>query len=228
MTALENLVVKKEPPPNRVGTCTGGLEHHLPEGAVMVAYAMHLFRTANPSRIEIHPDGEHGKRFNFRPWLEQEGFSFSIGSGRTDYSGIYKAADGRELELTLQAGKGDVVARCAAGDIVAECKGGVLNSKHAGQLSRLRSGLCEAVGLLLASSLAVGVRQVAVVPHTPATLRLAERMAARASVAGISLSLVDGDGQVVDVSAQPLAGPATDVIERMEAEIEADRQKRKP
>ncbi|MGY3692195.1 hypothetical protein ACVIGA_002275 [Bradyrhizobium sp. USDA 3240] len=35
---LDDLVKEIAPPPNRVGRCEGKLEHHLPEGAVMIAY----------------------------------------------------------------------------------------------------------------------------------------------------------------------------------------------
>ena len=34
-------------------------------GAVMVAYAMHLLRTEGAQGVRIHPDGEHGKQFDF-------------------------------------------------------------------------------------------------------------------------------------------------------------------
>ena len=42
---FEDLVMALAPPPNRVGKCRWlDHEHHLYEGAVMVAYAMHLLR----------------------------------------------------------------------------------------------------------------------------------------------------------------------------------------
>jgi hypothetical protein len=75
---------------------------------------------------------------------------------------------------------------------VAECKGGVINSKHSGQLSRLRKGLCEAVGLSLATETVEGRRQFAVVPKTATTAALAKKMAARARAAGIEIALVNG------------------------------------
>jgi hypothetical protein len=61
---------------------------------------------------------------------------------------------------------GDIVADIEGRSYVAECKGGVINTKHAGQLSRLRKGLCEAVGLSLATEPVEGRRQFAVVPKT--------------------------------------------------------------
>ena len=63
---FDNLITHRVPPPNRVGMCDGEHEQHLPEGAVMVAFAMHLLRTVPGLReVSIHPDGEHGKRFDF-------------------------------------------------------------------------------------------------------------------------------------------------------------------
>ena len=62
---FDDLVRHLAPPPNRVGKHTGDHEHHLTEGAVMVAFAMHLLRTTPSQEVRIHPDGEHGKRFDF-------------------------------------------------------------------------------------------------------------------------------------------------------------------
>ena len=42
----------------------------------------------------------------------------------------------------------------------------------------------------------VGGRQVAVVPYTPITLRLAEKMLPRVKAAGIEIALVRGNGEV--------------------------------
>ncbi len=81
--------------------------------------------------------------------------------------------------------------------IVAECKGGIVNTRHAGQTSRLRKGLCEAVGLLMTNPRSG--RQVAVVPQTEGTLRLAQKLAPRAKEAGIEIALVDELGHVVDI-----------------------------
>jgi hypothetical protein len=92
-----------------------------------------------------------------------------------------------------------VVADIGDISIVAECKGGVINTKHAGQLSRLRQGLCETVGLSLASPIVEGRRQFVVVPRTRVTESLARRMVARANATGIEIALVDGTGNVVDV-----------------------------
>ena len=42
---LNDLIYELAAPPNRRGKHTGEFEHHFYEGAVMVAYAMHLLRT---------------------------------------------------------------------------------------------------------------------------------------------------------------------------------------
>jgi hypothetical protein len=92
-----------------------------------------------------------------------------------------------------------VVAELSEASFIAECKGGVINSRDAGQQSRLRQGLCEAIGLSLASPDTPGRQQFAVVPLTKVTESLAHRMAVRAKAAGIQIALVDGRGNVQDV-----------------------------
>ncbi len=89
------------------------------------------------------------------------------------------------------------MAETASGIISAECKGGIINTRHPGQVSRLYKGLCETVGMLMATP-SQG-RQVAVVPLTDATRRLAERLAPRCAMAGIEIALVGRRGEVVDV-----------------------------
>ncbi|WP_315806838.1 MULTISPECIES: hypothetical protein [unclassified Bradyrhizobium] len=197
---FDDLITHRAPPPNRVGMCDGEHEQHLPEGAVMVAFAMHLLRTVPSVReVSIHPDGEHGKRFDFSDWLGKRGFAMTVGLGTTDYGGKYTDADGNVIVVNPSSGRGDVVAECDGMRIVAECKGGILNTRHAGQLSRLRQGLCEVIGLSLATPLAEGRRQFAVVPRTKVTETLAGRMAARALNAGIEIALVDARGNIFDV-----------------------------
>jgi hypothetical protein len=39
---FDDLVTRRPAPPNRASACEGGIEHHLYEGAVMIAFAMHL------------------------------------------------------------------------------------------------------------------------------------------------------------------------------------------
>jgi len=99
---------------------------------------------------------------------------------------------------------GDVVTEVGNHVIAAECKGGIINTRHSGQVSRLYKGLCETVGMLMATP-SQG-RQVAVVPFTEGTLRLAERLAPRCALAGIEIALVGSRGEVRDVRPVPAAG----------------------
>lgn len=201
---FDDLVKEIAPPPNRVGKCEGGLEHHLSEGAVMVAYAMHLLRTTDAREVLIHPDGEHGKRFDFEGWLEKQGFNRASRTGKTSYAGRYVRADGRSIVVNPKSGKGDVVADVGGTVISAECKGGIINTRHSGQVSRLYKGLCETVGLLMAVP-AAG-RQIAVVPQTEGTHRLAHRLAPRCAAAGIEIALVGRRGEIFDVPADGVLG----------------------
>ena len=190
----------RKPPPNRVGACEGGVEHYLSEGAVMVAFAMHLLRTVpGLKHVAIHPDGEHGRQFHFQSWLNRRGFAMTAPMEKTSYGGTYSSATGQTVLINPTSGRGDVVADIGDVSFVAECKGGVINTKHPGQQSRLRQGLCETIGQSLASPIAEGRRQFAVVPRTKVTENLAQRMVARAHAAGIEIALVDGQGNVLDV-----------------------------
>ena len=99
---------------------------------------------------------------------------------------------------------GDVVAKVGNHVISAECKGGIINTRHPGQVSRLYRGLCETVGMLMATP-SQG-RQIAVVPFTEGTLRLAERLAPRCALAGIEIALVGSRGEVRDVRPVSAAG----------------------
>jgi hypothetical protein len=194
---FDDLVRELAPPPNRVGKCVGGLEHHLDEGAVMVAFAMHLLRTTSTQEVRIHPDGEHGKRFDFAGWLAKHGFERTTRTGTTSYAGRYVQHDGRAIVVNPASGRGDVVA--LAGDLAiwAECKGGIINTRHPGQVSRLYKGLCETVGMLMANP--SGGRQVAVVPRTEVTVKLAQRLAPRCGIAGIEIALIGSRGELEDV-----------------------------
>lgn len=193
---FDDLIVELDPATNRRGKCDGK-ERHLTEAAVMLAYGMHLLRTVPKlQKVELHPDGEHGKRFEIAQWLSARGFVLREPQGTTAYCGVYRN-DQQVIVVTSTPGKGDVVAQADDGMIVAECKGGIVNTSHAGQKSRLRKGLCEAVGLLMARE--QGGRQVAVVPNTETTLKLARKLVPRARDAGIEIALVDEQGRVVDV-----------------------------
>ena len=198
LSMFAHLIDKRPPPPNRVGYCEGGVERHLTEGAVMVAFAMHLLRTVpDLKHVAIHPDGEHGKRFDFLGCLAANGFERGVPLGTTSFGGSYLSATaGQSILINPKPGRFDVAADIEGRSFVAECKGGVINSRHPGQLSRLRKGLCEAVGLLLSKETEKQRREFAVVPRTPVTEKLAQHMAARVAKAGIEIALVDERGGV--------------------------------
>ena len=207
---FEDLVTAVAPPPNRVGKSDGPDEHHLYEGAVMLAYAMHLLRTQGARDVRIHPDGEHGKQFDFAGWLSRHDFTKISGLGSTTYGGVYRNPAGQAVTVHPKSGLGDVVAEVGNHVISAECKGGIINTRHSGQVSRLYRGLCETVGLLMATP-SQG-RQIAVVPLTESTLRLAERLAPRCVLAGIEIALVGGRGEVMDVKPGATGEQAADRI----------------
>ena len=194
---FDDLVTALAPPPKRLGKADGEHEHHLYEGAVMLAYATHLLRTQRTKEVRIHPDGEHGKQFDFSGWLGRRGFSMVSSIGKTSYGGTYTDEEGRTIIVNPKSGLSDVIAEVGTLTISAECKGGIINTRHPGQVSRLYKGLCETVGLLMATP-SLG-RQVAVVPHTESTFRLATRLAPRCALAGIELALVKSRGEVIDV-----------------------------
>ena len=141
MVDFDDLVVILAPPPNRLGKADGEHEHHLYEGAVMVAYAMHLLRTQPTKEARIYPDGEHGKQFDFFRWLGRQGFSMVSSTGKTAYGGTYADGEGRTIIINPKSGMGDVVAQVGDDIISAECKGGIINTRHPGQVSRLYKGL---------------------------------------------------------------------------------------
>jgi hypothetical protein len=183
----------RDPPPNRRSCCDGGQEKHFTEAAVMIAFGMFLLEQG-AMNVELHPDGEHGKRHDLKKTLEAHGLLLVRPLGSTSYGGIYQR-DHQTVSVTLRPGVGDVVAEIGGRTLVAECKGGVLNTRHAGLLSKLRRGLCEAVGLLMARPLS-GERHVAVVPATPESEKVARRMLLRATAAGIEIALVNENGCV--------------------------------
>ena len=197
----DDLITETVPTEKRLKGLDGTVERRLSEGAVILAYGLHLLRTEpGVTRVELHPDGEHGKRFEMRAWLEARGFRLATPSGKTAYGGEYVSETGQTILLQPVSGLGDVVANGHAGLIIAECKGGAVNTKHSGQVSNLLAGLRETIGQLMSKELLPG-RQVAVVPRTPHTLTLAKRMAPRAKLAGITIALVDEVGNVEDVPA---------------------------
>jgi hypothetical protein len=166
----------------------------------MIAFAMHLFQTTPTKEVRIYPDGEHGKRFDFCRWLGRHGFTVVSRSGTTAYGRTYADDEGRTIVIHPRSGLGDVVAQLGEIVVSAECKGGIINTRHSGQVSRLDKGLCEVVGRLMASP-SQG-RQVAVVPFTEPTFRLATRLAPRCAKAGIDIALVKSRGEIIDIRAE--------------------------
>jgi hypothetical protein len=140
----------RDAPPNRLKYCDAGQECHLPEAAVMAAFALHLLEKG-ASDVKMHPDGEHGKRFDLKSLLEVNGFSLTKRLGTTAYGGIYQRGN-ETITVALIPGIGDVTGNVGGQKLVAECKGGIINTRHPGQTARLRRGLCEAVGLLMCQS----------------------------------------------------------------------------
>ena len=193
MPKLDDLIKFREPPKNRAGKAEGGLEKDFTEAAVMLAYGIYLLSEYDGlTEVEVHPDGEHGKRFEIRDWLERQGYVLVEPQGKTTYCGRYSNGN-QSILVSSRPGMGDVLAKMERHTIVAECKGGIINSKHAGQKSRLRRGLCEAVGLLMSRE-STEERHYAVVPLTDDTQRLAERMRSRCTKAGVEIVLIREDG----------------------------------
>ena len=170
----------------------------------MLAFAEHLLRTVEGLKhVAIHPDGQHGIQFPIQEWLERREFVMheQKKKGSVSYAGVYRSKAGQSILVNPSAVAGaqkggDVVADVNGQTYLAECKGGVINSNYAGHLSRLRRGLCEAVGQCLKFPLIEGTRQYSVVPRTPSTENLARQIAPRAKKAGIEIALVDRRGEV--------------------------------
>jgi hypothetical protein len=163
---FDDLIVERPP---TAGAPADEPDRHFFEGAVMLAYAMHLLETEPVREIRIHPDGQHATQFDFPGWLAKRGFE-RVEHGHTTFGGTYRHADGRSIVVHSRPGI----------TIEAECKGGAIETRHRGRLSRLDKGLCEIVGRLM-SKPSLG-RQVAVVPRTAVTLRLARKLAPRRCV----------------------------------------------
>lgn len=128
---FKDIVTALASPPNCVGRADGPYEHHLNEGAGMVAYGKH---------VRVHPEREHGKQFDFAGWPERQGFAKVSSIGSTSYGGVYRDAAGHTITVNPKSGVGDAVAEVANGIISAECKGGITNTRHPRQASRLHKG----------------------------------------------------------------------------------------
>lgn len=130
----------------------------------------------------------------------KRGFAMTTPMGITDYGGVYDRSDGQSVLVNPKSGRMDVVAEQGNLSFGAECKGGIVNTKHAGQVSRLSRGLCEVVGRLMQRPLREGQHQFAVVPLVPITENLARKMHPRVQAAGIEIVLVTPKGEMVHVS----------------------------
>jgi hypothetical protein len=192
---LDDLIIERPP---TAGAPADKLDRHFYEGAVMLAYAMHLFRTEPVREVRLHPDGQHARQIDFPGWLEKRGFR-RVASARSPFAGTFQDADGRRIVIHPRAGLSDVTADANGVSIEAECKGGAIETSHPGRLSRLDKSLCEIVGRLM-SKPAAG-RQLAVMPRTEVTARLARKLAPRCMAAGIVIALVGPRGEVEDVKA---------------------------
>lgn len=188
-----NLVTEREAPPNRIGKQAGPLERHLTEAAVMLAMAEWFFGQG-AKEVFIHPDGLHMAGFDILGWLTSRGFTRIATTGRTQTSGRFQRND-QTIIVHSRPGLGDIVTQLNGVRVEVEAKGGCLNTRHAGQLSRLRKGLHEAVGQLLGSPYAEA-RLIAAVPRHVETARVAERLLPRCRHIGIEIALVDADGSV--------------------------------
>jgi ribosomal protein L27 len=186
-----------DPPEKRRRYCVDGIEQKLSEGAVQVAFALYLLdHPEGGTRVEIFPDGEHAKRFAIPAFLERCGFSLGRSIGATAYGGEYvRGSQILVVNPKSQHGRGDVVGTIADTTVRAECKGGIINSRHSGALSKLRSGFSELIGQTLAMEVN-GDRHVAVAPRTTASVIQAARLRARALKAGIEIALVAADGSI--------------------------------
>jgi hypothetical protein len=192
---FDDLIVERPP---TAGAPANEPDRHFYEGAVMLAYAMHLLRTEPVREVRIHPDGQHARQVDFPGWLEKRGFR-RVASARTPFAGTFEDGDGRRILVHPQSGLSDVTADANGIIIEAECKGGAIETRHPGRLSKLDKSLCEIVGRLM-SKPATG-RQVAVMPRTEVTLRLARKLAPHCTAAGIRIALVGPRGEVEDVRA---------------------------
>ena len=78
----------------------------------MLAYAMHLLRTQGARDVRIHPDGEHGKQFDFASWLLRREFAAALAelqAGAVSIASLVVSG-----KLGLQTARSGVVALLAA------------------------------------------------------------------------------------------------------------------
>lgn len=190
---MRDFIVHRKAPRSRQRFHEGDHEACFHEASVMLAFAIHLL-AQGARAVEVHPDGMHAKTHDIPATLRSCGFRPELGQSATRAARYIRR--GRRITISMRSGVGDVVAALGGRNVVAECKGGIVNTQHPGQRSRLRKGLCEAVGQLIGRERENRERHIAVVPDTAITRILAKRMAPRAARAGIELALVRPNGRV--------------------------------
>ena len=188
-------VTNYDPPLKRKPKAVGGIEERLTEAAVMLALATHILSDGRKGEVRVHPDGEHAKRFDIARWLTANRFEKVSTLGSTHYGGVYRRGE-QDIIINPKSGLGDVTGVIDGRPVHVECKGGTINTSHAGQNSKLRRGLCEAVGLLMARQ-SDQAREIAAVPWTQMTERLAKNMTTRCAKAGIEIALIKRDGSIL-------------------------------
>ena len=165
MMEFEDLVTALKPPPNRVGKSDDLREHHLYEGAVMVAFTMHLLRTAGARHVRIHPDGEHGKQFDFTGWLRAPGIRKGF---EPRQHGLWRrlSKPGRRDESPSTPNQALAMSfrRWGSSDIRPSARAGSSTRGTRAKCRACTGDFARTVGLLMATP-SPG-RQVAVVPST--------------------------------------------------------------
>ena len=112
----------------RVGKSDCDHEHHLCEGAVVVAHAMHLLRLENVCKASIHAYGQHKQQFDFGGWLRRRNFTMVSSCGSTTYGGTYRNFAGQTVTVFPKSGLGDIVAYLGDHIPTAELKRGVIST----------------------------------------------------------------------------------------------------
>ncbi len=188
-----HFITERTPPPKRAVACEGPLEQNLSEAGVMLAVAEWMF-DSGATEVSIYPDGMHVKEFSIQEWLTNNGFRKTAAWGKTVHAGIFVRND-QTMRVQFLPGCGDIVTVIGGVHTLVEAKGGCINTKHSGQLSKLRKHLYEAVGMLLDNRNDAD-RLIAAVPRHTETEKIAGRMGPRCTSAGIEIALVAGDGTI--------------------------------
>ena len=189
-----HFITEREPPSlKRADACEGPRERHLSEAGVMLAVAEWMF-DLRAIEVFIYPDGMHVKEFSIQKWLTNNGFTKTVAQGKTVHAGTFVRND-QTMHVQFRPGCGDIVAVIGGVHTLVEAKGGCINTRHSGQLSKLRKHLYEAVGMLLDNRNDAD-RLIAAVPRHTETEKIAGRMGPRCTSAGIEIALVAGDGTI--------------------------------